>query len=650
MKKILPITFPITIMGLLLFLLFGSLQQNARAATFIVSKTTDSNDGLCNADCSLREAVTAASNGDTIRFANNLSAMSISLSTALSITNNLIIDGSTLPQRVTIQMSGSERILETSGTLVLNSLIFQNGLTNGAIYNSGNLTINNVHFENNAVSNGNGGAINNEGVLTIDQSTFTNNQASDRGGAIYNKLAITSNSPLDTIVKITNSTFTQNNSLHGGAIFNDFDIEYSPSTGPEGQETPLGIITPSSLGYVEILDSIIANNSALRNGGGIVNYVSQKELLPAVEHPEAASGIGFPTHGIVYILGSTIISNTAVSYGGGIHNTVITPTLTPPAEAPLGNHTFAGFSAVLIEQAYIANNSANYGAGIANTTLAACLLRTPTGESPTALPADNVIIGLYDSLVENNNANINGGGLYMGDELGADCNPNVATPILPDITIGSSTFVGNRATEGGGAYNKNGRIVIGNSTFSANFGDRGAAIVNLLNADLELWHTTIYTNSIVPTPANSTFNKINGGIGNSGSLFNSGQLRIENSIIAGTNGPATEDCVSTAGLATGSNNIILSGTSCSNNSITVDPNLKPLAQIIGYTPVHDLASDSSAVDAAGIIGCSQYLVGNKDQRGLERPVSDSDEGGQCDIGAVEYTIIGNIYLPIILKQ
>ncbi|MDH3267114.1 MAG: CSLREA domain-containing protein, partial [Gammaproteobacteria bacterium] len=43
----------------------------AHAATFTVTKTADTNDGVCNADCSLREAITAANgNGvpDTIAF------------------------------------------------------------------------------------------------------------------------------------------------------------------------------------------------------------------------------------------------------------------------------------------------------------------------------------------------------------------------------------------------------------------------------------------------------------------------------------------------------------------------------------------------------------------------------------------------------
>lgn len=43
-----------------LLLAFGLFAGVARAATFTVSKTADTNDGTCNADCSLREAAAAA--------------------------------------------------------------------------------------------------------------------------------------------------------------------------------------------------------------------------------------------------------------------------------------------------------------------------------------------------------------------------------------------------------------------------------------------------------------------------------------------------------------------------------------------------------------------------------------------------------------
>src|SRR5512132_3704209 len=38
----------------------------AQAATFTVTKTDDTDDGLCDADCSLREAITAAGNAAAV--------------------------------------------------------------------------------------------------------------------------------------------------------------------------------------------------------------------------------------------------------------------------------------------------------------------------------------------------------------------------------------------------------------------------------------------------------------------------------------------------------------------------------------------------------------------------------------------------------
>ena len=40
------------------------------ATTRIVTKTADTSDGACNADCSLREAIAAAVSGDTIQFSS----------------------------------------------------------------------------------------------------------------------------------------------------------------------------------------------------------------------------------------------------------------------------------------------------------------------------------------------------------------------------------------------------------------------------------------------------------------------------------------------------------------------------------------------------------------------------------------------------
>ena len=50
-----------------LFLLFG-FAQTAQAMTWVVTKAIDSLDRVCDSDCSLREAIEASQNGDTINF------------------------------------------------------------------------------------------------------------------------------------------------------------------------------------------------------------------------------------------------------------------------------------------------------------------------------------------------------------------------------------------------------------------------------------------------------------------------------------------------------------------------------------------------------------------------------------------------------
>ena len=76
---------PLATLAGLLLLLLGTTVQTAFAASFVVSKTADTNDGTCNGDCSLREAVTAANaaaTDDTITFAAGANG-GIDLSSAL---------------------------------------------------------------------------------------------------------------------------------------------------------------------------------------------------------------------------------------------------------------------------------------------------------------------------------------------------------------------------------------------------------------------------------------------------------------------------------------------------------------------------------------------------------------------------------------
>src|SRR5258706_6508242 len=85
------------------------IANTARAqGTFVVNKLTDTNDGVCDvSDCSLREAIAAASAGGTITFTSGLSG-TITVGSTLSITStNLTIAG---PGPNTITVSGGDTV------------------------------------------------------------------------------------------------------------------------------------------------------------------------------------------------------------------------------------------------------------------------------------------------------------------------------------------------------------------------------------------------------------------------------------------------------------------------------------------------------------------------------------------------------------
>jgi len=80
-------------------LMFGAAWA-AQATTFTVTKTADTNDNVCDADCSLREAITAANNNpgkDTIAFAIGSGPQTIMPLSNFFVSETAIIDGTTQP-------------------------------------------------------------------------------------------------------------------------------------------------------------------------------------------------------------------------------------------------------------------------------------------------------------------------------------------------------------------------------------------------------------------------------------------------------------------------------------------------------------------------------------------------------------------------
>ncbi len=112
----------------------------AQAATFTVTKTADTNDGVCDGDCSLREAIAAAeanAGPDVIDFSNLITQPIIISSPFLVITTDMTIDGSRATN-LTISGGGNSRIFWIqNGTITIQNLTLANGYAKGGDSDTG---------------------------------------------------------------------------------------------------------------------------------------------------------------------------------------------------------------------------------------------------------------------------------------------------------------------------------------------------------------------------------------------------------------------------------------------------------------------------------------------------------------------------------
>lgn len=326
--------------GLSAFLLLTFLSVSAFAATFTVTKIADTNDGTCDADCSLREAIAAANaagTDDVIVFSSlfdtpqtiTLSGSELVLGAAGSITING--PGANL---LTINGNNASRILSTGPNViaVLNGITFTGGNgvgavntgRGGAIYNvGGTLTITNCIITNNAGANG--GGLNNAAssspsvpaTLTIDNSIISNNTTPGSGGAMQNFSTST--------VTITNTTISGNVSngttgggggqYNGGVRFTN--VTFANNSAPSGSGG--GFQSNGTLGAI-ITNVTVVNNSSLNNGGGIhrgttnVNFFIRNSIV-AGNSGTAASPDFTNSSGGNQSQGNNIIGNVGTSTG-----------------------------------------------------------------------------------------------------------------------------------------------------------------------------------------------------------------------------------------------------------------------------------------------------------------------------------------------
>lgn len=276
----------------------------------VVDTLVDENDGNFTAgDVSLREAIWAAGNEQTINFAPNLVG-TIVLDSQLVIEQTLTINGNGA-DRLSVSGNNTSRVFEIrlGANVGINGLTIRNGAamgdSGGGIANYGNLTLSNSIVSDNIATYGGGIHNTSTGILNLDNSTLKNNRATQEGGGILNESGN---------VNITWSTLDSNTSGQNGA----------------------GV---ANIGTLRITNSTLSNNRTGRgwNGGALYQELGSTTLINStISGNESGYGGGIrQTGGYITINFSTIANNTAMG-GGGIHRHLAYGTTT------IGNSIIAG--------------------------------------------------------------------------------------------------------------------------------------------------------------------------------------------------------------------------------------------------------------------------------------------------------------------
>ncbi|MBX7147461.1 CSLREA domain-containing protein [bacterium] len=227
----------------LLTLTFFSLA--AQAETIMVTKTADTNDGACDTDCSLREAILKANltaDLDTIElnqegpYSIDLGRMSIRAELTIkgTSTNPAVIDGTNNANRRFSNILTSNFSTTSAKKVNFENLTFQNFTDTSAgvlgITGDFSITLNHTSFLNNAstTSFSGGGAIvlnattfGKGSINLLNGCVFENNTTAGTGGAIKSSKGLLISNISDAIPTAYNIFKNNKAALGGGAIYAD---------------------------------------------------------------------------------------------------------------------------------------------------------------------------------------------------------------------------------------------------------------------------------------------------------------------------------------------------------------------------------------------------------------------------------------------
>jgi trimeric autotransporter adhesin len=321
--------------------------QPASAATFTVTKTADTNDGTCNADCSLREAIVAANASAgprtitipagtytlSIAGANENAAATGDLDILQSMTLNGAGSASTIIQAGASAGSGIDKVFSVNPNFDVALDVTFSGMT--------------IRFGKNPsgyFGDGFGGGLDFEasgtGNLTLTDCIVTDNSTTDGDGG---GLTATNTPGGSGQVTITNSTLANNhparvgagNSPVGGGIFFGINMKFSLTntiitgnsvmgSGGQGQGGGIYYFGDATPAGSTIHGGAISNNQAPSDGGGIYTgdalTIDQGTLISGNSSDGNGGGLWNNATGTTTLNNVTVINNSATGAGGGIRN------------------------------------------------------------------------------------------------------------------------------------------------------------------------------------------------------------------------------------------------------------------------------------------------------------------------------------------
>jgi CSLREA domain-containing protein len=327
--------------ALIFALLF--LPASPFATTFPVTKTADTNDGSCDPDCSLREAIDAANanpGADDVPVPAGFYLLTLG---QLTVSDDVSIAG--VGRAITIvDGNASDRVFNieaAAGVVEISGITVQNGNADsigGGIRNFADLRLTNSAVSGNRASTHGGGIYaGSYAEVSITSSTISGNVALNHGGGISDdRYGYTT---------LTNSTVSGNTAgWSGGGIRGDyFSIANSTVSGNTAYDDGGGIDGSNFF----IINSTLNGNTADYRGGGI--WGGRFTLANSTVSGNTAYLVGGLLASSATITDSTVSRNTASSFGDGIYamaSTLSSTIVADNGETNCSNHIYGGFSSL----------------------------------------------------------------------------------------------------------------------------------------------------------------------------------------------------------------------------------------------------------------------------------------------------------------